>query len=120
MSLQKTVLYVDDEPINIMVFSKIFQKDFNIITSLSGFEGLEKLKSHPEIQFVFSDMKMPGMSGLEFIREASKKYQKEYFLITGYDISLEIAEAIEQKLIVKCFGKPLCISEIKNIVNFQP
>jgi response regulator RpfG family c-di-GMP phosphodiesterase len=115
---QNTVLYVDDEPINIMVFSRIFQKEFNIITSLSGFEGLEKLKSHPEIQFVFSNMKMPGMSGLEFIREASKKYQKKYFLITGYDISLEIAEAIEQKLIIKCLSKPFNISEIRNTVIF--
>lgn len=117
MEEKKTILYIDDEQINLMLFAKIFEEDFIIITASSGFEGLDKLKQSPEIKFVFSDMRMPGMNGIEFITQAKKAYEdKTFFLITGYNITQEIHEALENKTIAKYFGKPFNIDEIKSSI----
>ena len=111
-------MYVDDEPMNLMLFTSIFEDDFNIITGTSGQEGLEKLNQFPDIRIVFSDMKMPGMTGMEFIIQARKKHgDKTYFLITGYGITQEISDALKKRIIAKYFGKPLDIPEIESTIT---
>ena len=63
------VLYVDDEPANTALFEMHFAGVHNVVTAGSGPEGLELLKSLQEVAAVVSDQKMPGMSGVEFLRE---------------------------------------------------
>ena len=118
MSKKHTILYVDDEPVNLMLFEVSFQDNFTVITAESGTEGLKFLDQNPEIAVVFSDMKMPGMNGLEFIRTAKSKYSDIcYSILTGFDITDEISGAIKEKLIVKCFGKPFQLDEILTTIN---
>lgn len=101
------LLYVDDEPINLELFRLTFKLHFNVIMAESGVVGLEKMDSHPEINIVISDMKMPGMDGLEFISTAKTKYDKiPYFILTGYEITDEISDALKNKMINKYFQKP--------------
>ncbi|HCX99748.1 MAG TPA: two-component system response regulator, partial [Bacteroidales bacterium] len=66
MSKKISVLYVDDEPINLRLFELNFKNAFNVTTALSGFDGLEILKNNPDIPVVVSDMRMPKMDGIEF------------------------------------------------------
>ena len=40
-----TILYVDDEPINLMLFKINLSANFNVITASSGMEGLEILNN---------------------------------------------------------------------------
>jgi two-component system response regulator (stage 0 sporulation protein F) len=118
MSEKITILYVDDEPTNVLLFKVNFQRKYNVITALSGFEGLEKLRAHSEILIVISDMKMPGISGLEFIRLAKIDFPNIiYFILTGFDITPEIEEALSQKLIHKYYSKPFNIDEIEDSIN---
>lgn len=109
-----TLLYVDDEPINLRIFAINFKKKFAVITAESGYDGLELLKLHPEITVVISDMKMPGMDGIEFIKLAKKDFPHiSFFILTGFDITQEIAEALEKGLINKYFRKPFDMKEVE-------
>ena len=102
-----TLLYVDDEPLNLKLFEINFKKSFEVITALSGEDGLKKLSKNPSVRVVISDMRMPGMNGLEFITAAKSEYPNiVFFILTGYDISPEIAKALDIKLINKYFSKP--------------
>jgi len=113
MNNKSKLLYVDDEPLNLYIFEVNFGKKFNVITGLSGFEGLDQLKAHPEIEIVVSDMSMPGMNGLEFIRKAKEEYPNiSFFILTGYDITEDIQEALDDNLINRYFRKPLNAVEI--------
>lgn len=110
----KKVLYVDDEPLNVQLFRFNFCKKYIVFTAESGIDALKILQSEPEIQVVISDMRMPGMSGLEFIMKAKETFpQIIYYVLTGYAISGELGSAVKNGIIKRCFSKPLNIEEIE-------
>ena len=114
MNELKTLLYVDDEPINLKLFALNFKNKCIVIAAESGVEGYELLKKNPHTSVVISDMKMPGMNGIEFIRLAKKNFPKiSYFILTGFDITEEIADALNERLIHKYFRKPFNMKEIE-------
>ena len=112
-----TILYVDDESVNLKLFEINFKKKFNVLTAESGAEGLEQLKVNPHTIVVISDMKMPGMNGIDFIRLAKKDFPNIfYFILTGFDITEEIADALNERLIHKYFRKPFNMKEIEDSI----
>ncbi|MGE0090808.1 MAG: response regulator [Bacteroidales bacterium] len=117
MNDKVTLLYVDDEPINLKLFELNFRKKFNVLTAESGLQGYELLKQNPHTIVVISDMKMPGMNGIEFIKLAKKDFPNIlYFILTGFDITEEIADALNERLIHKYFRKPFNIREIETSI----
>jgi len=113
MKEKSQILYVDDEQINLKLFAMNMAKKYNVLTAENGIEGLEVLENHPAIQIVVSDMKMPKMNGLEFIKIAKEKYPEiHFFILTGYEITSEIEEALKSKLIINYFRKPFVIGDI--------
>jgi len=117
MNEKPTILYVDDEPINLKLFELNFRKKFNVLTAESGLEGYDLLKKNPHTAVVISDMKMPGMSGIDFIRLAKKDFPGiSYFILTGFDITEEIADALNERLIHKYFRKPFNMKEIESSI----
>ncbi len=114
----ETILYVDDEPINLRLFATNLKRDFRVLTAGSAISGLEILNKNPEISVVVSDMRMPSMNGLDFIKTAREKHPDiKYFILTGFDITKEIAEALKSKLILEYFSKPFKTNEIIDAIN---
>jgi YesN/AraC family two-component response regulator len=63
-------------------------------------------------------MKMPTMNGLEFITHAKKEFPNlAYYILTGYDITDEIADALNNHLIIRCFQKPFNKKEIEDSIK---
>ncbi|MCE1188645.1 MAG: response regulator [Ignavibacteria bacterium] len=109
-----TVLYVDDEPVNLEIFEFYMRRRFNLFLAESGARGLEILEREKDISIVLSDMKMPGMNGLEFITAAShKRPELPFFILTGYDITPQIAQAIQAGLVKRYYSKPYQMKEIE-------
>ena len=116
MKLAK-VLYVDDEFINLDLLRLTFLNEFDIITAESGIEGLEILESDPEIKVIISDLKMPGMNGLEFIREVKTRYPgKVCMLLTGFLESEVMMEGFNQELLFRYLMKPFRKDELKSTI----
>jgi two-component system response regulator (stage 0 sporulation protein F) len=112
------ILYVDDEPINCMLFVMNFKRKYNIQTATSGTEGLKKLGENPSTAIVISDMKMPGMNGIDFIRQAKNIYPDTvFYILTGFGLTPEISDAINERLIKKYFPKPFDMLEIENSIS---
>ena len=76
-----TLLYVDDEIINLVLFQANFEDSFNVITAESGKQGLTILDKASNVQIVISDMRMPEMNGIDFIKLAKTKFPKVIFFI---------------------------------------
>ncbi len=119
MSDKITILYVDDEEINLILFESTFSKKYNVIGAASPKEALDILKKNKnDISVVISDMRMPEMNGVQFIKKAKKHYsEKYYFILTGFEITDEIAEALNQKLINYYFQKPFNLKVIDRAIQ---
>ena len=118
MTEKPKILYVDDEPMNLMLLEINLRKSYEVITADNAIQGLELLDKHNDLKVVISDMRMPQMTGMEFIRKAKKIYPElAYYILTGYDLTEEIQEAINQGLIIKCFQKPFNIKEITDSIE---
>ena len=69
----ETILIVDDEKNYTAVLSAVLQEEgFETLSANSGMEALQ-LCEREEISLVISDMKMPGMDGLELLEEIKKR-----------------------------------------------
>lgn len=109
-----TLLYVDDEPINCDMFQINFRRKYKIITANSGKEGLEILESNSDISIIISDMKMPNMNGLEFIKTAKKtRTELKCYILSGFNITPEIKSSIEEGFTLDFFQKPMDIKHIE-------
>ena len=117
MGTKHKILYVDDEEINLLLFDANFREQYYVLTAQDGFVGLEILANNPDTNVIISDMKMPGMDGLEFIRSAKEKYpDKKFYILTGFEITDEIKEALDTGLIVEYFSKPFQVEKMHKII----
>ncbi len=85
MSTLKKILVVDDDPVIGKSFNRVLSgKGYAVITAANGEEALRKLSSET-YDVVFTDIKMPGMSGLE-VAERVKASQPwlPVVIVTGY------------------------------------
>ncbi|MDX2430722.1 MAG: response regulator [Bacteroides sp.] len=106
MQLPK-ILYVDDEEINLELLQLTFMEELEVITAKSAKDGLRILESNPDIQVVISDLKMPVMNGLDFIKEIKQKYEdKVCMLLTGFMESEIMMEGFNKELIFRYLMKP--------------
>ncbi len=114
----KRVLYVDDEQINLLLFEANLKDKFEIITAESGNDALKVIIENKNIDVVISDMKMPFMNGVEFIKKAKLELPNaQYYILTGYGMTDEIKDALDSGLILKKFDKPFNIIEIFNEIE---
>jgi len=79
------VLVVDDEePLQRAYGRLLTQTGYQVELASSGHEGLEKLAA-AKVDVIVSDIAMPGISGLEFLRRVREKdLDIPVILITGY------------------------------------
>ena len=70
-SVQKHhVLVVDDEPhISRIIRTRFEQGPFTVTVVESGSEAIRALSEHPDVRLLILDLMLPGMSGLEILRD---------------------------------------------------
>ncbi|MBK7947497.1 MAG: response regulator [Deltaproteobacteria bacterium] len=100
------VLYVDDERDNLRVFQLTFRRDFTLLTADSAKAGLELLAQHP-VAVVLSDQKMPGIEGVEFLRQVRELDPRAIrILVTAYGDARILGDAINAGNIYRYIAKP--------------
>ena len=92
-----SILYVDDEPGLVALLRHYLQQtgEFQVLTAGSGPEALALLERHP-VDVVVSDYQMPGMNGIELLRECRRRFDGlPFILFTGRGREEVVIEAIE-------------------------
>ncbi len=100
------ILLVDDEEENLLAFELNFRNQFTIYTATSGRRGLEILAER-EIALVISDQRMPEMTGVEFLEQASRiRPEILRMVLTGYSDINALIDAVNMGRIYHYITKP--------------
>lgn len=113
---QYSVLLVDDDQAILDLLKDSFlDLSFEVYIASSGDEALIFL-SHKKVDCIVTDIAMPGMDGLEFIKRLqAKKDQTPFFFITGYlDYLREDLNSLKPRAII---FKPFDLEEMAMLVK---
>ena len=113
-----SLIYLDDEEINLILFKEMFKKDFDIYTTTSPHEAIDYVVNN-KLDFILTDQLMPVMTGVEFLRELEGiEYNSDpkKIIISGYTKEGEVSEAIERKMIDKFVSKPWSYDKLKDLL----
>lgn len=114
---EKKILVIDDEQEIGWLFSKILTEEgYQVLISLDGQDGISTIKKEkPDL--VILDLKLPGMDGIETLREI-RKFDKDLLVIvlTGYETVKSAVEAMKLGA-YDYLSKPVNIEKIKTILK---
>jgi|SRR6056297_200300 len=124
MSEPIKILVVDDEPDVEMLFRQKFRKEIkkgrlDLEFAFSGAEALEILKSNdpPEVMYIFSDINMPGMSGIELLRSVKKEFPAiKVSMISAYGDDENYRKAMDSGA-KEFFTKPIDFTSLKDEIS---
>lgn len=116
MVSKDSILYIDDEQINLDSFNFIFNKEYTIHLAVSTIEA-EAILEHHKVKLVITDQKMPKETGLDFIERIKPKYPDIIFIVvTGYANSEMILDAFNNKGIYYFIPKPWEVNDMRQIL----
>ena len=121
MEIGKKILVVDDEDdVRLFLSDFLSERDLAVGTAASGEEALQKVESlRPDI--VLLDIMMPGMEGLECLKQIKAKFPKTLvIMITALKDEARIATAKKlgaQNYIVKPFSLSYLEAELTKLIQ---
>ncbi len=117
MDEEVKILVVDDEPKICLLIKELLKREgYQADTSLSGIEALQMMKKY-NYQMLLTDLKMPGIDGLELIRKAKKECPEiRTIMITGY-ATVETAVQSLRHGVDDYITKPFNIFELNKTIK---
>lgn len=110
------ILIVDDEAANLRLLERLFRRQYQVMTALSGSEALELLNQH-DFSLIISDQRMPGMTGIEFLKRAAEiRPHTVRIILTGYTDINALVEAVNSGVVYKYVTKPWVNEDLQQTI----
>lgn len=101
------ILCVDDEPNILSGYQRALRKQLEIETASGGAEALEKIKTSGPYAVLVTDMRMPGMDGVQFLQEARRVAPDSVrIMLTGNADQQTATDAVNAGHIFRFLSKP--------------
>jgi len=121
--MNKNILIIDDsESIRELVGASLEEANFSVHKAINGQDGLDQLLGK-DIHLIITDLNMPVMDGLTFVKEVRKKSEYKFTPILILTTELEAKKRQEAKIygatgwIVKPFDKQKLLKIIYKIIR---
>ena len=112
------VLVVDDEPGVRRGCERVLRAEgHTVLLAENGEQGLDVIRQHPETDLALVDLRMPGISGLEFIAEARDIATETVFVVITAYATLEAAIEATKRGAYDFLTKPFAPDELVRLVN---
>ena len=118
------ILVVDDEKDVELLFKQKFRKEvkskkLELVFAFSGQEALDLLETNdpPKVVYIFSDINMPGMTGLELLDIVRERYPNiKVSMISAYGDQQNYEKAIQSGA-KEFFTKPIDFDSLKKEIS---
>ena len=92
------LLVDDDDDVRETSADMLAELGYEVVQASSGHEALDVLEQRPELEVMVTDIRMPGMSGLELSELArSRRQDLKIILISGYFVPQPVPRRFLQK-----------------------
>lgn len=123
---EKSILIVDDDPINLQVLINHLAIDgYNVESATTGMEALSLINSDHNFDLLLLDIMMPEMSGFEvckIVREKLSFYQLPIILLTAKNTNEDMITGLSlgaNDYITKPFDKDQLLARVRNYVSLK-
>jgi len=112
-----TLLVVDDEQDLVQSVKDLLRLDFRVLGAYRASEGMQILRREP-VHIVMTDQRMPGMSGVEFLKSIKESHPDTIrLLFTAYADIDTVADAINQGSVFRYINKPWQPQELRGVLK---
>lgn len=88
-----TILLVDDVELLLATLTGVLEREFDVVTAMTGAEALEQLDKNERISAIVCDYSMPGMTGLEVLEHCAEEHPEVgRIMLTGipeFDLAVD-------------------------------
>ena len=112
------ILIVDDEEnVRNSLIRLLRREGYELVKASSATEAMEILLEEP-VDLIISDEKMPGLSGLEFLKLVRQRHPETMrFILTGHADLEFIIRAINEGEVYRFFTKPWDNEDMKTAIR---
>jgi len=122
--MAKNILIVDDsESIRMVVSLALKSEGYNVIVGEDAQHGLELLLENKNINLIISDLNMPRMDGISFLKEVRKLEQFKFLPFLILTTESQETKKMEAKnsgatgWIIKPFVKEKLLAVVKKVMH---
>lgn len=118
MDSKYSLLVVDDQMAIRMLLKEALKDEYHVDEAENGYQALEKIRAR-DINLMILDMKMPGLNGIETLKQArAKGYHAPAILMTAIDTD-EIINQVASLGLVDYISKPFDLCQMRQLVAQQ-
>jgi DNA-binding NtrC family response regulator len=113
----KKILIVDDEKGIRELFAEVLHRaGHSVVMAPDGLAAIEVARGG-DIDIVFLDIKMPGLNGVETLKEVRETSPRtKVVMITGYARDQLVNEALKMDVFA-CLAKPFSVRDVVDMVK---
>ncbi|MEJ2423868.1 MAG: response regulator, partial [Candidatus Thiodiazotropha sp.] len=116
--MSEKVLFVDDNENILSAIRRQLRHKYEIHTALSAKEGVQVIQRDGPFAVVVSDMKMPEMDGIAFLKAVSQNDPDcMRIMLTGYADQSSAMEAINEGKVFRFLNKPSSVNELSTAID---
>jgi len=116
--MSNKILFVDDEPNVLQSIRRSLRKEFDLDTAEGGEEALRMLSANGSYAIIVSDMRMPGMNGVELLSQAKiESPDTVRMMLTGNADQQTAVDAVNHGDIFRFLNKPCQPEELANAIR---
>lgn len=113
-----TVLFIDDDINLLNSFKRLMNDEFNVVTAQAPETGLQIMEHDGPFAIIVSDMKMPGLSGVEVLSCAHKiNPDTVRVLLTGFTEHQCAIDAVNIGKVNKFLTKPCDLDTMSSVLR---
>jgi len=106
-------LFVDDDPETLASYGRALRKKYELDMALGPVRGLEAVAENGPYAVVVSDLRMPGMDGVEFFSRLRKSCPDTVrIMLTGYADIRSAMDAVNTGHVFRFLAKPCAEEEL--------